>query len=128
MMPREDTPSVEAVWQGFSRKVFSPGATIFSEGEMGTAAFILLRGDVTLLAGLEAGRQRALTRLKPGQMFGIHALMAGARRGATAFTEGGCEVMSVSEEKLKEKLEDADPFIRYWVDYLSKRIVDLSAP
>lgn len=128
MMRKEDTPSIKAVWQGFDRKSFSPGATIFSEGEIGTAAFILLRGDVTLLAGLEAGRKRALTRLKPGQMFGVHALMAGARRGATAFTEQGCEVMAVSEDKLKQKLEEADPFVRYWVDYLSKRIIDLSAP
>ncbi|MET4450784.1 cyclic nucleotide-binding domain-containing protein [Bradyrhizobium sp. RT3b] len=82
-----------------------------------------MRGDVAL----EAGRQRALIELKPGQMFGIHALMADARRGATASTREGCEVMMVSEEKLKQKLEEADPFIRYWVDYLSKRIVDLSS-
>ena len=61
-------------------------------------------------------------------MFGVHALMAGARRGATALTERGCEVISVSEDKLKQKLEEADPFIRYWVDYLSKRVIDLSAP
>lgn len=128
MILKPKNPSVHEVWQGFDRKTFPAGATIFSEGEVGAAAFILLRGDVTLLARLEAGRQRALTKLTPGQMFGVHALMAGARRGATAFTEGGCEVMAVSEEKLKQKLAEADPFVRYWVDYLSKRIIDLSAP
>jgi CRP-like cAMP-binding protein len=126
MISRPESVSVQAVWQGFERKQYLAGATIFAEGEMGTSAFILLRGDVTLHAGREAGRERALTELKPGQMFGIHALMAGARRGATAFTRQGCEVMKVSEEKLKQKLEEADPFVRYWVDYLSKRIIDLS--
>ena len=126
MISKPETSSVQSVWQGFDRKTFPAGATIFTEGEPGTSAFILLRGDVTLHAGREAGRERALTALKPGQMFGMHALMAGARRGATASTTQGCEVLMVSEEKLKQKLEEADPFIRYWVDYLSKRIVDLS--
>ena len=32
----------------------------------------------------------------------------------------------MSEEKLRQKLDQADPFLRYWVDYLSKRIIDLS--
>ena len=126
MISRPETSSVRSVWQGYDRKAFPAGATIFAEGETGTAAFILLRGDVALHTGLETGKQRALTELKPGQMFGVHALMAGARRGATASTKGGCEVMRVSEERLKQKLDEADPFVRYWVEYLSKRIVDLS--
>jgi CRP/FNR family transcriptional regulator, cyclic AMP receptor protein len=126
MISKPEAASVQSVWQGYDRKTFPAGATIFAEGDTGTAAFILLRGDVTLHAGREAGRERALVELKPGQMFGMHALMAGARRGATAFTKQGCEVMAVSEDKLRQKLEEADPFIRYWVDYLSKRIIDLS--
>lgn len=123
-MSKTEAMSVQSVWQGLDRKTYPAGATIFAEGDAGSAAFILLRGDVTI----EAGRQRALVELKPGQMFGMHALMAGARRSATASTKQGCEVMMVSEEKLKQRLEEADPFIRYWVDYLSKRIVDLSIP
>lgn len=126
MIFRTETSSVQSVWRGLDRKTFPPDATIFAEGEMGATAFILLRGDVTLHTVHEAGRQRALTELKPGQMFGVHVLMAGARRGATAATRQGCEVMRVSEERLKQKLDEADPFVRYWVDYLSERIVDLS--
>jgi len=127
-MVKQDALSVQTVWQGYGRETFTAGATIFAEGETGSVAFILLRGDVTLHTGGGADRQRALTELKSGQMFGMHALMAGARRGATASTKHGCEVMRVSEETLKRKLEEADPFIRYWIDYLSRRIVDLSAP
>ena len=123
MVSKTEALSVQSVWQGLDRKTYPAGATIFAEGETGSAAFILLRGDVTL----EAGRQRALVELKPGQMFGMHALMAGARRGATASTRQGCEVMTVSEERLRQKLEEADPFVRYWVDYLSKRLADLSS-
>ena len=118
--------SVQSVRRGLDRKVFPAGATIFAEGELGTIAYILLRGDVTIFIGLGTAAQRALTELKPGQMFGVHAIMAGEQRAASAVTKHGCELLAVSEDKLRQKLDDADPFLRYWVDYLSKRIIDLS--
>jgi CRP-like cAMP-binding protein len=114
------------VRQDLSRRAFPAGATIFAEGEVGTVAYILLRGDVTIFIGHGTPHQRTVTTLKSGQMFGVHALMAGAQRAASALTEQGCEVLAVSEAKLKQKLDEADPFLRYWVDYLSKRVIDLS--
>ena len=118
--------SVQSVRRDLSRRVFPAGATIFAEGETGTVAYVLLRGDVTIFIGFGTPNQRAVTELQAGQMFGVHALMAGAQRAASALTTHGCEVLAVSEAKLKRKLEEADPFLRYWVDYLSKRVIDLS--
>ncbi|MBX9647976.1 MAG: cyclic nucleotide-binding domain-containing protein [Xanthobacteraceae bacterium] len=119
--------SVQATRKELSRKVYPAGATIFAEGEAGTAAYVLLHGDVTIYIAFGAEHQRRVTDLKPGEMFGVHALMAGSQRGATALTEHGCEVLAVSETKLREKLDAVDPFVRYWVEYLSKRVIDLSA-
>ena len=119
--------SVQSVRKDLSRRTFAKGATIFAEGEVGTVAYILLRGDVTIFIGFGTPQQRIVTVLEPGQMFGVHALMAGAHRKATAVTAQGCDVLAVSEAKLKQKLDEADPFLRYWVDYLSKRVIDLSA-
>ena len=124
--PDSSGASVQSIWKDLGRKAFPAGATIFAEGEVGTAAYILLRGDAAIVAGLGTSAQRTLTDLAPGQMFGLHALMAGAERTASAYTRNGCEVLAVNEEKLKQKLNEADPFLRYWVDYLSKRIIDLS--
>jgi CRP/FNR family transcriptional regulator, cyclic AMP receptor protein len=118
--------SVQSARKELSRRSFPAGATIFAEGEVGTIAYILLRGDVTIFIAYGTANQRIVTELKPGQMFGVHALMAGAQRAASALTTGGCEVIAVSEAKLKQKLEEADPFLRYWIDYLSKRVIDLS--
>ena len=119
--------SVQSVRKDLSRRIFAAGATIFAEGEVGAVAYILLRGDATIFIGFGTPQQRKVTTLEPGQMFGVHALMAGAQRAATAVTVEGCEVLAVSEAKLKQKLDEADPFLRYWVDYLSKRVIDLSA-
>jgi len=118
--------SVQSVRKDLSRRTFAKGATIFAEGEVGTVAYILLRGDVSIFLGFGTAHQRTITVLKPGEMFGVHALMAGAQRAASAVTMHGCEVLAVSGAKLKQKLDEADPFLRYWVDYLSQRVIDLS--
>jgi CRP-like cAMP-binding protein len=124
--PGNSQPSVQSVRNDLSRRLFPAGATIFAEGDVGTVAYILLRGDVTIFLGFGTAHQRTITELKPGEMFGVHALMAGAQRAASAVTTQGCEVLAISEAKLKQKLDEADPFLRYWVDYLSKRVIDLS--
>ena len=124
--PGNSQASVQSVRNDLSRRLFPAGATIFAEGEVGTVAYILLRGDVTIFLGFGTAHQRTITELKPGEMFGVHALMAGAQRAASAVTTQGCEVLAISEAKLKQKLDEADPFLRYWVDYLSKRVIDLS--
>jgi CRP/FNR family transcriptional regulator, cyclic AMP receptor protein len=128
MMPdsRISTAPVQSVRKDLSRKSYPAGATIFAEGEAGTTAYILLSGDVTVYVGLDTARQCKVTELKPGHMFGVHALMGGAQRAASALTTHGCELLAVSDAKLRQKLDEADPFLRYWVDYLSKRVIDLS--
>jgi CRP/FNR family cyclic AMP-dependent transcriptional regulator len=124
---RGSVSSAQSAAKILDRKMFPAGATIFAEGEQGTSAHILLRGEVTIFMEFGTAHQRVVTRLKPGQMFGMHALMADAHRAASAFTQRGCELLLVSEAKLKQKLDEADPFLRQWVDYLSKRVIDLSA-
>jgi CRP/FNR family transcriptional regulator, cyclic AMP receptor protein len=124
--PGSSPASVQSVRKELCRKVYPAGATIFAEGEAGTVAYVLLRGDVTIYIAFGTANQRLVTKLKPGEMFGVHALMAGAQRAASAVTAHGCELLAVSEAKLRQKLDEADPFLRYWVDYLSKRVIDLS--
>lgn len=120
--------SMKNVKQVLDRKVFAPGTTIFAEGERGTQAYILLRGDVGIYSQFGTPAQRLLTTMKAGQMFGELALMADETRTATAHSAHGCELMSISQDNLEKKLRDADPFLRYWIEYLSKRVIDLSAP
>jgi CRP/FNR family transcriptional regulator, cyclic AMP receptor protein len=109
------------------RRRFPAGAMIFAEGEQATSAYILLRGDVTILTGLGTPHQRVIAQVEPGQMFGAHALLADVLRISSARSQHGCDLIFVSEVELKRKLDEADPFMRRWVHYLSKRVVDLLA-
>jgi len=125
--PEFSQASVQSVRKELSRRVFSAGTTIFAEGETGAVAYVLLRGEVTIFIGFGTPNQRTVAELKAGQMFGVHSLMHGGQRTLSAVTTQGCEVLVVSEAKLKQKLEEADPILRYWVDYLLQRVIDLSA-
>ncbi len=120
--------SVKAVTHVLDRKAFPSSKLIFAAGQTGTVAYILLRGDVTIFADYGTPQQRVLTKVKPGQMFGELALMADAQRTASAYTEQGCELLTISQDKLERKLKEADPFVRYWIEYLSQRVIDLTTP
>ncbi len=108
------------------REVFAAGAIIFREGEPGKTAYIVMRGEVEIITTNAAGQQIVLTTVKKGQFFGELALMTQAHRTATAITRTGCEVLFISQDKLEQKLKNADPFLRFWIQYLCGRVVDLS--
>lgn len=118
---------VKAVKNVLDRRVFHAGHTIFVEGDRGGVAYILLRGDVSIYAGYGKPNPKKLTELTTGQMFGELSLMADEKRTATAYTEKGCELLVISDTALRHKLEQADPFLKYWIEYLSKRVIDLTA-
>ena len=100
---------------------------IFQSGDRALSAFVVLKGDVDIVGVNEKGEMVTYTVVKRGEMFGELALMQdGAKRTASAITKSGCEVMTVSREKVTEKMDRADPFLKYWIKYLSDRVVDLS--
>ena len=107
------------------RRKFAAGKVIFREGQTASTAFIVLEGQVELTIG-SGDDTKFLTSVIPGQMFGELALTTGRNRTATASTMGGCEVLALPSTNVRMKLEKADPFLRYWIEYLSERVVDLS--
>ncbi len=109
------------------RRAYAAGATVFREGEKANTAFVLLRGDVQITTTNAAGKAVALAEIKIGQIFGELALMSpDSRRTATASTATSCEVMILSHTMLQEKLDAADPFVKFWLQYLSERLIESS--
>src|SRR5689334_12348960 len=66
------------------RSSFEDGATIFSEGDAGTEAFIILEGSVEITAKREDGTIYGRGLRKAGEMIGELALFSGGRRTAGA--------------------------------------------
>ena len=68
MAPGEEDSdfAVKSVKQILDRKVFPAGKIVFAEGQSGSTAYILLRGDVTIFAEFQTHNQRELMKVKPG--------------------------------------------------------------
>lgn len=105
---------------------FGPDTVIFKEGEVGKNAFIVAQGEVIVCGSNDKGDLVHLTTLSKGQMFGELALFSHDRRTATVITCSGCRLVVIQRQELNRKLLQADPFIRFWIEYLSGRVINLS--
>ena len=88
---------------------------------------MVLQGEVEIGGTNEKGESVTFTTVKRGEMFGELALMKpDAKRTATATTKLGCEVMTISRDIVVDKIDSSDIFIRFWIKYLTERVIDLS--
>jgi EAL domain-containing protein (putative c-di-GMP-specific phosphodiesterase class I) len=90
---------------------FSPGTTIFREGEPGDQAYIIERGKVEVSA-LKQGQRLVLAVLEEGDVLGEMALLDNERRTATATALEAAEVLVIPREELGQRLADADPLLK----------------
>ena len=110
----------------FTKVQVGAGDIIFREGDPVDAAYIVNSGEVLICTINNKHELTHLTTVHKGQVFGDLALINEGRRSATALTEKGCELIVVKPEQLAAILQHADPFVRFWIEYLGQRVIDLS--
>jgi len=69
--------------EGGALRAFQPGEVIFRQGDPSAEAYMLEEGSVRLIKKVR-GADRSLSIVKPGDLFGESALVAGAPRSSTA--------------------------------------------
>lgn len=104
---------------------FGPYTVIFVEGEKSDYAYAVLSGEVEISSKINGSRV-ILTTVRPPHIFGELALLGERTRSATATTITGCELLRVKREWLESKMDNLDPFMRYWFLYLTDRLIDLT--
>ncbi len=109
------------------RRVFPAGGIVFEQGQAAREMFVVLRGEVEIVSKTAAGERILLTTVRSGQIFGELAFLAKSPRTASAITPKGCELMVLSHHVLEQKLDTADPLLRFVIAYLGERVVKLSA-
>ena len=103
------------------RQVFKAGAQIFREGESGSLAYIIERGEVEI-SSLIKGSATPLARLREGELFGEMALIGDNVRSATATALCHTEVIIVSRDYVKDKIIQADPLLNLFLRVILKRL------
>lgn len=90
---------------------FATGERIFTEGEMGDALYVVVRGKVRILRG-----RTTLATLGAGEAFGEMAVLDEVPRSATADAEEEVELLRIGSEEfyemLHEQVEIAEGVIR----------------
>jgi CRP/FNR family transcriptional regulator, cyclic AMP receptor protein len=84
----------------FGRR-FSAGSVVFSDGDIGTEAFLLQEGRIRLIKRVGAV-ERSLRLLRSGDLFGESALIPGAPRNSTAVAVTDGVMMALDHSTLEQ--------------------------
>jgi CRP/FNR family transcriptional regulator, cyclic AMP receptor protein len=106
----------------FGRR-FTTGEVIFREGEEGSNAYLLEEGRVRLIKRVR-GVERSLMVLKPGDLFGESALLAGASRSSTAIALSSGLALSLDQATLHNLLERNPVVASRLIKQLVRRLRD----
>ncbi len=96
--------------QVLDRKVFAAGERIFREGENGSRAYIIQRGQVNILKKID-GEDILVGTVGPGGIFGEMALIDDEPRMASAVVADYCVCIIVTSVMFQKKMNGLDPFL-----------------
>jgi HEAT repeat protein len=96
---------------------FAKGERIFTEGEMGDALFVVVRGSVAIFRG-----HTKLAALGVGEAFGEMAVLEEVPRSATAEAEEETEVLRIGSEEFYEMLHEQVEIAEGVIRMLSNRL------
>jgi ATP/ADP translocase/HEAT repeat protein len=101
---------------------YAPGETVFREGEMGDALFVIVRGRIRIESGGEP-----LATLGSGEAFGEMAVLDEAPRSATAVAETETEVLRIGSEEFYESLHEQVEIAEGVIRVLTRRLREADA-
>ncbi|MBI4031717.1 MAG: cyclic nucleotide-binding domain-containing protein [Proteobacteria bacterium] len=105
------------------RRTVPKGHVIIHEGEKGSNAFLIQSGRARVYVTDKEGRKADVGVLDPGQIFGEMALVFDGPRTATVEAMEETNLILITRETLRQKLEKSDPTVKALVPMLMKRIV-----
>jgi CRP-like cAMP-binding protein len=116
----------EDMLRGMDVKSYPVGSRIFSKGDKSDVAYLVVKGDVALITTNAEGKNVALGRFGAGKIFGELAMVDEQTRAchAVAVVETQCAI--IDQDIMGARLAKIDPFMRYWVEFMSQRLIDLT--
>lgn len=99
------------------------GETLFRQGEVGDAAYLLIEGRVELAETSPGDRERSLAVLESGALFGELALLTGQKRPATATALTNSRLLGLKSSVFESALDGCEP----WAIHLLLGVVKILA-
>lgn len=101
-------------------------AAVVTQGDLGTEAFIIARGEVEVekRASTLGGEPVKLAQLGAGALIGEMALLARAPRAATVITRGPSVLLVATKDALDRAVERAPGIGEQFAEYCKRRMID----
>ncbi len=109
----------------FPVRHFEAGELIFSEGDPGDAAYVIVEGEVEIWTGTGEAR-RALGLNVEGEVFGELALLRDMPRSASATARQATSVRVIGQPSLMSEVERLNPWVLAILSGVVERFVDRS--
>ena len=103
------------------RRFFVHGANIFREGDEGSSAYLIQSGSVDIFS-MHHGKKVVLATLKAGDIFGEISLICDVPRSASVDAAEDCNLIVLTRQSLKDKMDQSDPTIQALIKMLIKRV------
>ena len=103
------------------RRYAAKGTNIIREGEEGASAFLIQSGSIDIYL-LHSDRKVVLATLGPGDIFGEASLIMETPRTASAEAAEDTNLIVITRQVLKDKLERSDQTIRAILQMLMRRL------
>ncbi|MCI5223679.1 MAG: ATP-binding cassette domain-containing protein [Candidatus Electrothrix sp. AR4] len=128
-LPTLNDHELEYISEHSDLQIYPPGHVIIRQGDIATAFFILIRGEVEILHTRQDGKEKRIALLdKRGDYFGeIGLLQKNARRAATVRTTGldNAEVLVIGCEDFLKMVEDSKMTQSVIKDEMAQRLARL---
>ena len=107
-------PSHSGTMEGlvFEKKTFEAGTTILEEGKSGDAAYLIAKGRVEVRKGIRGESPQVLATLGAASVFGEMAMFDDHPNMATIVAIDKTEVIAISREEFRAKVDEMDPVIK----------------
>jgi len=107
-----------------TKKSFKAGEALMTEGEQGDCAYIIEQGNVEILINKEGNLVQIGTR-GSGSIIGEMAMIDDKPRTATIKALEDCEVMEISRDDFRNRLDDSDPILKMVMHVILTRYRDM---
>lgn len=104
------------------RRFVPEGTMVMRQGDEGNCAYLIQSGVVSVQVEHE-GRQVEVARLELGQIFGEMALIFDEPRSASVKAVEDCNLIIITRQSFKQKLDRSDPTIQAIVKMVTQRII-----
>ena len=98
--------------KAFGKQTIKANTTIFTEGEPGDTAFLIVQGKLDIRKGMASDYPKVVAVLEDGDIVGEMALFDERPRMATAVSATDLEVIPISRDDFKKRLKEMNPVMR----------------